>query len=74
MDSSMALLVKLLLAFKFLKTLTLFKLCSSPFEIFNSMPTAPINTIKLVPPALINGSGMPVGGMLPVTTAILINN
>ena len=31
------------------------------------------NAIRLVEPAEINGSGRPVGGMEPVTTAILIN-
>jgi len=32
-----------------------------------------MNTIKLLEPALINGSGKPVGGIEPVTTAILIS-
>ena len=39
---------------------------------FISIPIAPINTISDVPPAEINGSGIPVGGIEPVTTAMLI--
>ena len=31
-----------------------------------------MNTTSAVPPALINGRGTPVGGILPLTTAILI--
>ena len=33
-------------------------------------PTPAINTMTDVPPLEINGSGSPVGGMLPVTTAM----
>ena len=35
------------------------------------MPTPPIKTINELEPELINGKGSPVGGMEPVTTAIL---
>ena len=35
------------------------------------MPMADIKTTSEVEPALMNGSGKPVGGMEPVTTAIL---
>ena len=38
-----------------------------------STPIAAINTTIAVLPELINGSGTPVGGMLPVTTAMLIS-
>lgn len=37
------------------------------------MPTELIKTISDVLPALKKGKGKPVGGMLPVTTAMLIN-
>ena len=36
-----------------------------------SIPIAPINTLSEVPPAEINGIGMPVGGIEPETTAML---
>ena len=39
-------------------------LCNTPIEA--------INTTNAVPPLDMNGSGTPVGGILPVTTAILI--
>ena len=42
------------------------------FEIFISIPITAKNTIKLLPPAEINGNGIPVGGIEPVTTATLI--
>ena len=35
------------------------------------MPILPRNTIRLDDPAETNGSGRPVGGIEPVTTAIL---
>ena len=38
-----------------------------------STPIALINTISELEPALMNGSGSPVGGTLAVTTAIFIN-
>ena len=38
---------------------------------FSKMPIADINTTSEVEPALIKGSGKPVGGIEPVTTAIL---
>lgn len=38
----------------------------------STMPMADIKTSKDVPPAETNGSGMPVGGIEPVTTAMLI--
>ena len=37
---------------------------------FKQIPIALMNTISDVLPALINGSGRPVGGILPVTTAM----
>ena len=49
-------------------------LLSLLFPTLHSIPIAPINTDKLVPPAEINGIGIPVGGIEPVTTAILISN
>ena len=41
-------------------------------EMFSSSPTAPISTAIDVPPALKKGSGWPVVGMSPVTTAMFI--
>ena len=38
---------------------------------FKHIPTPAINIITLVPPELIKGRGKPVGGIQPVTTAIL---
>ena len=38
----------------------------------HSIPIAPINTDKLVPPAEINGIGIPVGGMLPINISYCI--
>ena len=37
------------------------------------MPTAAKLMIRLEPPALTNGSGMPVTGMSPTTTPMLMN-
>lgn len=39
----------------------------------SKIPTALINTTRAVPPLEMNGSGTPVGGIEPVTTAIFIN-
>ena len=39
----------------------------------SSIPTAPRKAINDVLPALINGKGKPVGGIEPVTTAMLIS-
>ena len=36
-------------------------------------PIPPQNTIRELDPALTKGNGMPVGGILPVTTAIFIS-
>ena len=48
-------------------------LCFSPrAEIAYSKPIDPIVMISEVFPALINGNGKPVGGMLPLTTNALI--
>lgn len=47
--------------------------CKECFLTFKQTPIALIKTIKDVLPALINGSGNPVGGILPVTTAMFIN-
>ena len=41
-------------------------------EIFNKIPVSVINTISEVPPALINGRGTPVLGMVFVITETLI--
>ena len=37
----------------------------------SNTPALAINTTSELPPLLINGSGKPVGGIVPVTTAIL---
>ena len=41
-------------------------------EIFNNIPHIPSNMVNAVPPALKNGSGIPVFGIEFVTTPILI--
>ena len=48
----------------------LFLLCLSTF---NTTPIALIKTSSEVEPAEINGKGKPVGGIEPVTTAMLIS-
>ena len=49
-----------------------FPLLSLLFPTLHSIPIAAIKTIRLVPPALTNGSGIPVGGIEPVNTSYYI--
>lgn len=53
---------------------TEYLLDSDVFPTLHSIPIAPINTLKLVPPADTNGIGMPVGGIEPVNTSYCIIN
>ena len=63
------------LSFLFLnfeKTLTGIIFDCSLLATLHSIPIAPINTDSDVPPAEINGNGMPVGGILPVNISYCI--
>ena len=62
-------LVKFCFITSLLEKLTSLLFCLSTAS---TMPMADIKTSKDVPPAETNGSGMPVGGIEPVTTAMLI--
>lgn len=47
-------------------------LLSLPFPTLHSIPIAPINTLSDVPPAEINGIGIPVGGIEPLNISYCI--
>ena len=49
-----------------------FALLSAHLATLHNIPIPIKNTLTLVPPADINGSGIPVGGIVPVTTATFI--
>ena len=48
--------------------------CITYLSAFKTNPINPINTVKLIPPADINGIGIPVGGIEPVNTSYCIIN